>query len=218
MLDQPNVHDYLDDGVSGTALWTERGVTPDEARILAVVGHELFMASQGTLLAQRMRKPQPGDLVLEISDFGRGWDPNRIGRLVRVEGKYPSEQYVVAPLHAPDRQAAWRNGDFIALPTQRSSEWLNGDKILIRTKYQPLTDYLLQDGRERIEMGFDEIEALMGDHRLPPSARNPRLSQWWDNDFDNVQAKAWMVAGYLVEAVDISGQRVRFRSHGRDDQ
>lgn len=193
-------------------------MTPDEARILAVVGHELFMASQGTPLAHRMRKPQPGDLVLEISDFGRGWDPNRIGRLVRVEGRQPNEQYVVAPLHAPDRQAAWRNGDFIALPTQRSAEWLNGDKILIRTKYQPLTDFLLQDGRERTEMSFDEIEALMGDQRLPPSARNPRIPEWWDNDFDNVQAKAWMVAGYLVEAVDITGQRVRFRSHARDDQ
>lgn len=192
-------------------------MTPEEARILAVVGHELFMARQGTPLAERMGTPQPGDLVLEITNFGRGWDPNRIGRLVRVEGRAPDERFIVAPLHDPEQHRGWRHCDFIALPTGDISEWLKGDEAPARSKYQPLTDYLMQDGRERVEMSFDDIESVMGRVHLPPSARNPRLAQWWDNDFGNVQAQAWMGAGYLVEAVDVAGQRVRFRARGREE-
>ena len=37
-------------------------------------------------------------------------------------------------------------------------------------------------------------------------------------DSGNAQAKAWMAAGYQIEAVDIPGERVRFRAHGRNDQ
>lgn len=188
-------------------------MTPEEARLLAVIGHELFLASQGTPLAERMRRPEPGDLVLEITGFGRGWDPNRIGRLVRIEGRPPGTVYVVAPLHRPGHQSGWRDCEFIALPTERAAEWLRGDHRPPPTRYQPLTDYLRQDGRERIELSFDDIEALMGGVLLPPSARNPRLPQWWENDFAHEQAQAWMAADYQVEAVDIHGQRVRFRTH-----
>jgi hypothetical protein len=191
-------------------------VTPDEARVLAVVGHELFMSSKGTPLGERMSRPRAGDLVMEITDFGRGWDPNRIGRLVRVEGRAPDERYIVAPIHDPDQHRGWQHCEFIALPTFQVQKWLNGDEAPLQSRYQPLTDYLMQDGRERIEMSFDDLESLLGGVHLPPSARNPRLPQWWDNDFGNTQAQAWMTAGYQIEAVDISGQRVRFRTHGRE--
>jgi hypothetical protein len=192
-------------------------VTPEESRILAVLGWELFMASPGTPLAERMRRPQPGDIVMEISSFGRGWDPNRIGRLVRIEGRSPDEHYIVAPLHDPDQQWGWRQSEFIALPTEQAEKWLAGDSTPVRSRFQPLADYLKQDGRERIEMSFSEIESAMGGAHLPPSARNPRLAHWWENDSGNVQAKAWMTAGYQIEAVDIPGERVRFRAHGRHD-
>jgi hypothetical protein len=182
-----------------------------------VVGHELFLATIGTPLGDRMSKPEPGDLVLEITHFGRGWDPNRIGHLVRIEGRAPEERYIVAPAHAPAQHREWRHCSFIALPTDQGQNWLNVHRQPARTKYQPLTDFLRQDGRERIEMAFDDIESIMVGTHLPPSARNPRLPHWWDNDFGNLQAQGWMRAGYQVEAVDISGQRVRFRSHGREE-
>jgi hypothetical protein len=182
-----------------------------------MVGHELFMATIGTPLGDRMSRPEPGDLVLEVTHFGHGWDPNRIGRLVRIEGKAPDERYIVAPAHAPAQHREWRRCRFIALPTAQGQEWLNGHRQSVRTKYQPLTDYLQQDGRERIEMAFEDIESIMGGAHLPPSARNPRLSQWWDNDFGNPQAQGWMRAGYQIEAVDIPGERVRFRSHSREE-
>ncbi|HEV7934597.1 MAG TPA: hypothetical protein VGP70_20105 [Actinomadura sp.] len=192
-------------------------MTPEEARVLAVVGHELFLATRGTPLGDRMNRPEPGDLVLEVTHFGHGWDPNRIGRLVRIEGKAPDERYIVEPAHDPEQHREWRHCRFIALPAAEGQEWLNGHRQPVRTRYQPLTDYLRQDGRERIEMAFEDIESIMGETHLPPSARNPRLPQWWDNDFGNPQAQGWMRAGYQVEAVDISEQRVRFRSHNREE-
>jgi hypothetical protein len=190
-------------------------VTPEEARILAVLGRELFVASAGTPLWNRMRRPRPGDLVLEISGFGRGWDPDRIGRLVRVEGKPPDDRYVVDPLHDPARRQSWQHAEFIALPTLVAEDWLLLDEAPVRTRYQPLADYLLQYSRERIELSFDDIESVLGSH-LPPSARNPRLIQWWDNDSGNEQAQAWMSAGYEVERIDITNQLVTFRFHSRE--
>jgi hypothetical protein len=187
-------------------------VTPEESRILAVVGHALYLSCTGTPLAERMRAPRPGDLVLEVTEFGRGWDPDRIGRLVRVEGSPSDERYVIAPLHDAERQRVWRDSTFVALPIEPADGWLNADPMPVRTKYRPLTDYLRQDGRERIEMSFEDIESVMGGVHLPPSARNPRLAEWWANDSGHVQAQAWMAAGYQIEAVDISGQRVRFRT------
>jgi hypothetical protein len=192
-------------------------VTPEETRVLAVVGHELFLAIRDTPLGARMSTPQQGDLVLEVTDFGRGWDPNRIGRLVRIEGRAPEERYIVAPAHRPEHHREWRNGNFIALPSAPVQDWIDRRPAPVRAKYQPLTDYLLQDGRERVELSFEDIESVMGGLHLPPSARNPRLSQWWDNDFGNVQAQGWMGAGYQVEAVDMASQRVRFRAHGREE-
>lgn len=73
-------------------------MTPEESRLLAVVGYELYRhSSLGSRpkmpmteeLAGRMAKPRPGDLVLEVSVLGGmrpdRWDPDRIGRLVRTE-------------------------------------------------------------------------------------------------------------------------------------
>jgi len=187
-------------------------VNPQEARLLAIIGHELFLAAQGTPLGHRMSNPRPGDLVLEITDFGRGWDPNRIGRLVRIEGRPPDQRHVVAPLHDPELRLAWEHAEFIALPNKQAAEWLTGDLEPAPERYRPLTEYLMQDARDRIELTFVEIEALLGGVHLPPSARNPRLAQWWENDYAQDPARAWMMAGYLVEAVDISGERVRFRA------
>lgn len=191
-------------------------MTPEDARLLATVGRELYVACAGTPLWERMRKPRPGDLVLEISGFGRGWDPDRIGRLVRIEGRAPDERYVVEPLHDPARRQSWQFAEFIALPTTVADEWLVMDQMPVRTRYQSLTDYLLQHSRERIEMSFEDIESVLARH-LPPSARNPRLVQWWDNDAGNEQARAWMNAGYEVERIDIAGRTVTFRFHGRED-
>jgi hypothetical protein len=104
-------------------------MTTEESYLLAVMGRELYRHTalgsrpkmpMSEALAERMAKPRPGDLVLEISTFSGmrpdRWDPDRIGRLVRVEGQEPGERWVVAPLHDPEREQGWQNVIFIALP------------------------------------------------------------------------------------------------------
>lgn len=103
-------------------------MTPEESYLLAVAGYELYrhvvLTGRPTLatsmLAERMRSPRPGDLVLEVSTLAGirpdRWDPDRIGRLVRVEGSDPGDRWVVEPLHDPGRGQGWQNATFIALP------------------------------------------------------------------------------------------------------
>ena len=76
------------------------------------------------------------------------------------------------------------------------------------TKYHLLHDYLrslTQD--EPIRLTFDEIETIIGDS-LPPSARASRA--WWANSL-TPQGKAWLAAGWLVDAVDIHATWAVFR-------
>jgi hypothetical protein len=104
-------------------------VTPEESYLVAIAGYELYRAATFTgghptpmtaELAERMSKPRPGDLVLEVSTLAGlrpdRWDPDRVGRLVSVTGRDPDIRYVVAPLHDPGREQGWQNATFIALP------------------------------------------------------------------------------------------------------
>lgn len=77
------------------------------------------------------------------------------------------------------------------------------------SKYQPLQDYLRQRSQPEVTLTFAEIEALMGES-LPSSARDKKA--WWSNrSSGGLQAKAWMEADYLVEAVDLTTEQVTFR-------
>jgi hypothetical protein len=80
-------------------------VTPEESYLVAIAGYELYRHTalgarpkmpMSEELAERMARPQPGDLVLEVSTLaglrpGR-WDPDSVGRLVRVEGEDPGNR------------------------------------------------------------------------------------------------------------------------------
>jgi hypothetical protein len=101
-------------------------MTPEESELFAVVGRELW---RSTLigdappaikeLRERMRDPQPGDLVMEISKWGQ-FDPDSIGRLVRVDGP---DFVLIEPLHRPGEEVSWGNCEFVALPDKR--KWLD---------------------------------------------------------------------------------------------
>ena len=74
----------------------------------------------------RMKNPRPGDLVIEISEFGRTFDPDSVGRLVRVEHSDDLDltRHVVEPLNRPGEEQGWRNAEFVAIPDERSSyQW-----------------------------------------------------------------------------------------------
>jgi len=111
-------------------LATVGAMTGEDSYLLAIIGRELWRsACIGnappiiTRLRERMLAPQPGDLVIEITRLGGmmpdRFDPDSIGRLLRVEG----DRWVVEPLHAPGTEQGWRNADFVALPDRY--RWLD---------------------------------------------------------------------------------------------
>jgi DNA-binding XRE family transcriptional regulator len=76
------------------------------------------------------------------------------------------------------------------------------------TKYYPLHEYLRPLAQsEPITLTFEEIETVL-DALLPPSARVSRA--WWANS-TTPQGRAWLEAGWLVDAVDIEQAWAVFR-------
>jgi hypothetical protein len=73
-------------------------------------------------------------------------------------------------------------------------------------KYGPLRDHLASCTGTRVRMTFPEVEALVG--RLPDSAHRHRA--WWGNNGSNVEAQAWLDAGWHVESVNQAGGEVVF--------
>jgi hypothetical protein len=80
-------------------------------------------------------------------------------------------------------------------------------------KYDPLRRYLdgIPPAVLDVSLSFQEIEAIIGE-ALPKTAWN--LPQWWENDSSpsgHVQARAWLGAGWKVEAVDLGSEQVWLR-------
>jgi len=82
-------------------------------------------------------------------------------------------------------------------------------------KYDPLKNYLLSlpDHQDETTLSFKELERILGAN-LPPSAYKYRA--WWGNDKSSVHvnARAWMGAGWLVDAFNLSEHWVRFVRQG----
>lgn len=60
--------------------------------------------------------------------------------------------------------------------------------------YQPLRDFLAEQGDRAISLSFDEIEGLIS-RPLPPSAKGKISRQWWSNAGSHSQARAWLSLG-----------------------
>lgn len=105
-------------------------MTNDPAELLYYAGRALWMSvlignppPATVSVHARMNAPRPGDLVIEIGRIGGSFDPDGVGRLLRVE--HPDDEarirYVIEPLHRPGEEQGWRNARFVALPDQVSS-------------------------------------------------------------------------------------------------
>jgi hypothetical protein len=87
------------------------------------------------------------------------------------------------------------------------------ERIMIMSKYDPLTRYL-----ENIELSTSvksltliELERILG-FKVPSSACEHRA--WWSNPTspeDHPHAQSWLAAGWKVDAVDQSERRVHFQ-------
>lgn len=76
-------------------------------------------------------------------------------------------------------------------------------------KYDVLERFLSGVPERRVTLSFQRIEDVIGD-LLPAGARGDHT--WWANtrNPDRVQARAWLAAGWRVEAVDLERESVSF--------
>lgn len=82
-------------------------------------------------------------------------------------------------------------------------------------KYGPLGAHLAGCAGDRARMTFAEVEQLVG--RLPDSAYRHRA--WWGNNGSNVEARAWLDAGWRVDSVNATAGEVIFtRGAPRQDR
>ena len=79
------------------------------------------------------------------------------------------------------------------------------------SKYYPLFQHLQHCNQSAITLTFLKIEALMG-CSLPTSAWVKK--NWWSNrdSASALQAIAWVSAGYQVNSVDLTQQKVTFQT------
>jgi hypothetical protein len=75
-----------------------------------------------------------------------------------------------------------------------------------RGKYHPLGEHLAGRSDSKVRMTFAEVEELVG--RLPDSAHLHRA--WWGNNGSNVEARAWLDAGWHVVSVNQTAGEVVF--------
>lgn len=78
------------------------------------------------------------------------------------------------------------------------------------SKYDALTTWLAKQDRT-VTLSFADIERIIGDS-LPASAHTHR--PWWGNQVSNTgsrQCRAWLDAGWEIEAVDQDAKIVTFR-------
>ena len=77
----------------------------------------------------------------------------------------------------------------------------------MRSKYQPLTDYLATQPSDTVTLTFAEIEAMLGS-RLPHTAHRPG---WWSNSptwFPH--ARTWLGVGWRVKTANLAWRTVTF--------
>lgn len=82
------------------------------------------------------------------------------------------------------------------------------------SKYDPLRNWLRNQRADRVELSFDQIEDedIIG-VELPDTAKQCR--EWWANETNPAtrhhQCRAWLIAGFEVEQVNLNREIVTFR-------
>ena len=111
--------------------------------------------------------------------------------------------------------------DTASIPGNLASEEVVPEEEIVHgseSRYEPLIQFLLAQPREneRVTLSFDDIDAMLGEHKLPDSAR--RYRAWWANDsVSHSQSQQWLNANWRVAALSITDERVTFaRSKQRE--
>jgi CBS domain-containing protein len=87
------------------------------------------------------------------------------------------------------------------------------------SRYAPLIQYLSKQPVEieRVTLSFKEIDTMLGEHRLPDSARKYRA--WWANDSGgHSHSQQWLDAGWRAGNLNMSEERVTFVRNKEQEQ
>lgn len=106
-----------------------------------------------------------------------------------------------------DKWLSVLNSDIGYVPDNANQESSDG------RKYDPLKQWLIENGNEKIRISFSEIADLVGG--LPPSAYKHRA--FWSNTDSHPFSTAWVGAGYKAVGCDLQSQYVRFLRVGSVD-
>ena len=75
-------------------------------------------------------------------------------------------------------------------------------------RYNPLRDFLATYRASRLQLAFEQIEAIIG-AGLETAAYT--LKSWWDNDKSHPQAIAWLEAGWEVVDVVLEQRQITLK-------
>jgi len=82
--------------------------------------------------------------------------------------------------------------------------------MIMPGKYTPLENYLreLPESRKVVTLSFEQIERILND-KLPSSAYEDL--RWWvsEKEGNHVHGRAWAIAGWKVEKLDVNKQWVK---------
>ena len=137
------------------------------------------------------------DLVKDERGYNRYW--NEAFTFGTVDLLFTSQWYERNRNHF-DKWLSALNSDICSEPHDFNQE--NGDG----RKYDPLKQWLIENGNESIRISFSEIADLVGG--LPPSAYKHRA--FWSNTDSHSFSTAWVGAGYKAVDCDLQSQYVRF--------
>ena len=80
-------------------------------------------------------------------------------------------------------------------------------RVLKKTKYQPLTDYILDSQKDSLTLSFNDIEKILG-FPLPASARRNRSD--WTNTMTKTMPLSWLSIGYRSKNLDMENEFITF--------
>ena len=123
-----------------------------------------------------------------------------------LRGKGLRRNTISTYVQHPERFIRWLQGSY---SPEGPRSTLHDPHARPRSKYDPLSDYLVDSSSRSIQMTFVQIERILG-FDLPASAR--QYSAWWANESGGTHshARSWLDASYETRGVDLGAQAINF--------
>lgn len=185
----------------------------------------ILSAKHGLVAPDEMLAPYDETLVGKATVVKRSWSAQVLRELKEALGDFEDKIFEV---HAGNDYRGFglvhglrANGAEVEVPAEGLGQgeqlafYSSGEAAPARqevenrvSKYSALLRKLEGSNDVSLSFSFSELESILG-FDLPPSAR--KYVQWWANDATHSQAHAWLEAGWQVDQVNLTSERVSFR-------